>query len=244
MGRPLKQKFFDPKPDTPADGSSRILIGGEGVTVTGGNAVMTFSNIGLGYYSANVAATFSAPQLPTGITAVAGAITLWANGAIQAVAVTNAGTGYYVAPTVTFTGANTYPAAGTAAIDTPATTANAIATSAFIPAADGGSSAVVGDIIKQVGARRYKVVTAQGTGKCKLVTTAPTAGTMTISATDSLGSTYYVKKLEERLVTLIQDTDGGSGFDYTSGKKAKWSITGSAVAPSDNDIGTVIVSSN
>ena len=243
MGRPLKQKFFDPRPDTPADGSSRILIGGEGVTVTSGNAVMTFSNVGLGYF-ANVTATFSAPQLPTGVTAVAGTIYRHANGAIKAVGVSNAGTGYYVAPTVTFFDANTYPAAGTAAIDSVTTTANAIATSAYIPAANGGSSAVDGDIIKQVGARRYKVVTSQGTGKCKLVTTTPSAGTMTITATDSLGSTYYVKKLEERLVTIIQNTDGGSGFDYSDGEKAKWTLTGSAVAPSTGDIGTVVVASN
>lgn len=240
MGRPLKQKFFDPRPDTPADGSSRILIGGEGVGT--GNATVTFSNVGLGYYAANVGATFSAPQLPTGVTAVAGAIILWANGAIQAVSVTTAGTGYTQAPTITFTGANTYPASGTAAVTS--VTANVIATSAFIPAANGGSSAVVGDIIKQVGARRYKVVTAQGTGKCKLITSAPTAGTMTITATDSLNSTYFVKKLEERLVTLIQDTDGGSGFNYVNGKKAKWTLTGSAVAPTAGDIGTVVINSN
>jgi hypothetical protein len=240
MGRPLKQKFFDPRPDTPADGSSRVLIGGEGVGT--GNATVTFGNVGLGYYSANVAATFSAPQLPGGVTAVAGAITLWANGAIQAVSVSNAGTGYTSAPTLTFTGANTYPATGTAAITSTVT--NVIATSAWIPTVNGGSSAVVGDIVKQVGARRYKVTTAQGTGKCKLVTEVPTAGTMTIAATDSKNSTYYVKKLDERLVTLVQNTDGGSGFDYDTGEKAKWSLTGSASAPSASDIGTVLISSN
>lgn len=240
MGRPLKQKFFDPTPDTPGNGTSRVIIGGEGVGT--GNATITFSNVGLGYYAANVGATFSAPQLPGGVTAVAGPITLWANGAIQAVSVTTAGTGYTSAPTITFTGANTYPASGTAAVTS--ITANVIATSAYIPVANGGSSAVVGDIVKQVGARSYKVITAQGTGKCKLVTTSPTAGTMTITAEDSLGSTYYVKKLEERLVTLVQNVDGGSGFDFASGKRAKWTLTGSAAAPSAGDIGTVKVYSN
>jgi hypothetical protein len=236
MGRPIKQKFFDPKADTPADGSSRILIGGEGVVST-----LTFSNLGAGYYSANVAITLAAPQLPGGVQATVSSIALFGNGAINTYSLSG-GSGYTSAPAVTITGANATPAVATATLTSVVT--NVIATTAFIPVANGGSSGVVGDIVKQVGARRYKVTTAQGTGKCKLVTTTLTAGTMTIGATDSLGSTYFVKKLEERLVTLIQDTDGGSGFDYTDGKKAKWSLTGSAVAPTTGDIGTVIVSSN
>jgi hypothetical protein len=235
MGRPIKQKFFDPRPDTPADGSDRILIGGESVSS------LTFSDIGEGYYAANVAITLGAPQLPTGIQATVSSIVLFGNGAIDTFTLSG-GTGYTSAPAVTITGANTTPAVATATLTSAVR--NVIATSAFIPAANGGSSAVVGDIVKQVGARRYKVVTAQGTGKCKLVTITPTAGTMTITATDSLGSTYFVKKLEERLVTLIQDTDGGSGFDYADGKKAKWSLTGSASAPGTGDIGTVLISSN
>jgi hypothetical protein len=101
---------------------------------------------------------------------------------------------------------------------------NVIATSAFIPASNGGSSAVAGDIVKQVGSRRYKVATAQGTGKCKLVAAAPAAGQMTIIATDSLGSTYYVTKLVESLVTLTQNTDGGSGFEFNTGVRAKWAL--------------------
>jgi hypothetical protein len=235
MGRPIKQKFFDPRPDTPADGSSRILIGGESVSS------LTFSNRGEGYYSANVAITLGAPQLPTGIQATVSSIVLFGNGAINTFTVSG-GTGYTSAPAVTITGANTTPAVATATLTSAVT--NVIATSAFIPAANGGSSAVAGDIVKQVGARRYKVVTAQGTGKCKLVTTTPTAGTMTIGATDSLNSTYFVKKLEENKVTLIRDTDGGSGFDYDSGEKAKWTLTGSAVAPTTGDIGTVVIASN
>lgn len=236
MGRPIKQKFFDPRPDTPADGSSRILIGGEGVVST-----LNFSNRGAGYYSANVAITLGAPNLPGGTQATVSAITLFGNGAINTYTLAG-GTGYTSAPSVTITGANATPAVATSALTSVVT--NVIATSAWIPAADGGSSAVAGDIVKQVGARRYKVTTAQGTGKCKLVTTTPTAGTMTITATDSKNSTYYVKKLEERLVTLVQSSDGGSGFDYETGAKAKWSLTGSASAPTTGDIGTVIVSSN
>jgi hypothetical protein len=235
MGRPIKQKFFDPKADTAADGSSRILIGGESV------GSLTFSNRGEGYYSANVAITLGAPNLPTGVQATVSSIVLFGNGAINTFTVSG-GTGYTSAPAVAITGANTTPAAATATLTSVVT--NVIATTAFIPAANGGSSAVAGDIVKQVGARRYKVITAQGTGKCKLVTTTPSAGTMTIIATDSQGSTYYVKKLEENTATLVQNTNGGSGFDYDTGEKAKWSLTGSATAPAAGNIGTVIISSN
>lgn len=221
MGRPLKQKFFDP-----VEGS--INIGGEGV------ASLSFSNLGGGYYTANVAISLGAPNLPGGTQATVGSITLFGNGAINSYTIV-AGAGYTTAPAVTITGANTGTAVATSALTSAVT--NVIAISAYIPAADGGSSAVIGDIIKQVGARRYKVRTAQGTGKCKLVTAAPGAGEMTITATDSLNSTYYVKKLDERLVTLIQNSDGGSGFEFSDGARAKWSLA-SAVT------GTVQIASN
>lgn len=230
MGRPLKQKFFDPV----ADGTSRVTIGGEGVSS------LTFSNRGEGYFLANVAITLGAPNLPGGTQATVGSITLFGNGAINSVTITNAGAGYTSAPAVVITGANTTPAEATSTLTSAVT--NVIATTAWIPAADGGSSAVVGDIVKQVGARRYKVTTAQGTGKCKLVTTTPTVGTMTIGATDSNGSTYYVKKLEENTVTLVRNS--GSTWDYASGEQAKWTIAGSAVAPTGGDIGTVVIASN
>ena len=221
MGRPLKQKFFDP-----VEGS--ISIGGEGVSS------LSFSNRGAGYYSANVAIALGAPNLPGGTQATVGSITLFGNGAINSFTIVG-GAGYTSAPSVTITGANATPAVATSTLTSAVT--NVIATSAYIPVADGGSSAVAGDIVKQVGARRYKVTTAQGTGKCKLVTAAPTAGTMTIAATDSLGSTYYVKKLDERLVTLIQNTDGGSGFEFGDGTRAKWSLSAAVT-------GTVQIASN
>lgn len=221
MGRPLKQKFFDA-----VEGS--LPTGGEGV------ASLSFSNIGGGYYTANVAITLGAPDLAGGTQATVNGITLFGNGAINSYTIVG-GAGYTTAPSVTITGANTTPAVATSALTSVVN--NVIAISAYIPTADGGSSAVIGDIIKQVGARRYKVRTAQGTGKCKLVTAAPGAGEMTIAATDSLNSTYYVKKLDENLVTLIQNSDGGSGFEFANGARAKWSLA-AAVA------GTVQIASN
>jgi hypothetical protein len=230
MGRPLKQKFFDPV---------------EGSVTFGGESISTINLItkGQGYYLANAAVSFGAPNLPGGVQATASVTTVNAGGYITAVSITNAGSGYTSAPAVTITGANSSPASFTTTLTSAVT--NVIATSAYIPAANGGSSAVAGDIIKQVGARRYKVTTAQGTGKCKLVTAAPGAGEMTITATDSQSSTYYVKKLDENTATLVRNS--GSGFDYANGEQAKWTLTGSAEAPGSEgfgDIGTVVVSSN
>lgn len=221
MGRPLKQKFFDPD-----EGS--ISIGGEGVSS------LSFSNIGEGYYTANVAITLGAPDLPGGTQATVGSIVLHGNGAIDTYAIVG-GAGYTSAPAVTITGANTTPAVATSALTSAVT--NVIAVSAYIPVINGGSSAVAGDIVKQVGSRRYKVRTAQGTGKCKLVAAAPGAGEMTIAATDSLGSTYYVTKLTEQLALLTQNSDGGSGFEFASGVRAKWSLAAAVT-------GTVQIASN
>lgn len=221
MGRPIKQKFFDPIEGT-------VSIGGEGVST------LSFSNAGEGYYTANVAITLGAPNLPTGVQATVGSITLLGNGAINTYTIVS-GTGYTTAPTVTITGANTTPAVATSTLTSAVT--NVIATSAYVPVADGGSSAVAGDIVKQVGTRRFKVKTAQGTGKCKLVAAAPAAGEMTVTATDSLGSTYYVTKLTKNLATLTQLNDGGSGFEFETAARAKWALDAAVT-------GTVQVTSN
>lgn len=247
MGRPIKAKFFNPVDNT-AD--ARVLIGGEGVLSNGGGVVaLTFSNRGLGYYAANAAVTFGAPQIPTGTTAT-GTVALFGNGAINTVTITSAGTGYTTKPSVTFTGANSTPAAATiTGSGLTAAVTNVLAVSAYIPVVNGGSSAVVGDIIAQKGTRRFKVVTAQGTGICTLTNAAPTAGKMTITATDSQGSTYYVTKLNGRLALLEQNTDGGTGFDYATGTQAKWtdglgSFAVATAAPTATNIGTVTLTTN
>ena len=78
-----------------------------------GNVVATFSNIGLGYYQANVSAIFSTPTAPAGVSPVVNNVYLHANGAIKSVRLSSYGFGYLTAPTVTFTGANTYTASVT-----------------------------------------------------------------------------------------------------------------------------------
>jgi hypothetical protein len=136
----------------------------------------------------------------------------------KAVVITNAGSGYTDATDAapTFTQSVTGTSVLTAAKQ------NAITISAFVP---GGSSAVVGDIVKQTASRAYRVTTAQGTGRCDLVAAAPTAGQMTMTAVDSAGGTYYVIKLTARRALLIKGDRTGTQFTTgTTGISIPWSF--------------------
>lgn len=214
MGRPIHKKYFG---NTNTDD-----IGGEGVASTSGNVAVTFSNIGEGYYSANAAVTFSAPQIAGGTTAT-GTVYLFANGAIKAVGLSNAGTGYTTKPTLTFTGANTTPAAGAiTGGGLTATVTNALAANARVT---GGTVGKVADIVSQRSSRRYKVRNADGTSVCKLVPRLPAAvGEMSLIATDSAAGTYYVTKLTAHLATLTAI----DGTEFTNGDNVRWTL-GSAV---------------
>lgn len=78
-------------------------------------------------------------------------------------------------------------------------------------------------IDKQTSDNEYKMTTAGGTSICTLVAdNTPDEGQAYITATDALGSTYFVLNLEAHLVVLDQDTDGGSGFVWNSGDEAPW----------------------
>jgi len=204
MGRPIKKLYIG---NRNTDG-----VGGEGVL---------YANVyigGTGYYTANVGVTFAAPQL-TGGTTAEGTVTLNGDGNVTAIAVTTAGTGYTSAPVLTVTGANASGALGNVTLYGTGVTTNAIAVSAYIP---GGSSAVAGDIIAQKGSKTYNVATAQGTGECVLVAAAiPTEGQMNITATDSAGGTYYVKKLTNRTAVLLRAT----GTEFETDAKVKWGDT-------------------
>jgi hypothetical protein len=134
------------------------------------------------------------------------------------VVITEPGSGYTAAPTSTPTQSVSFTS-----VALTSTQQNAINGIAYVT---GGSSAVAYDIIKQEASRRYLVKTAQGTSQCKLVAAAPGAGEMTIIATDSLGSTYYVTKLTARRATLTQASDGGDGYEFDTGEVAGWNITG------------------
>lgn len=204
MGRPIASKYFG---NRNVDG-----VGGEGVLAA--NVFVA----GTGYFSANAAVTFTAPQIAGGSTAT-GTLTLNGSGNVTGVVITSSGSGYTSAPTATVTGANTSPAT-VANITLTSTRQDAITVSAYLATADGGSSAVASDIVKQVGSRRYRVRNAQGTGKVKLVVTAPAAGECRMTATDSDGGTYYVSKLESRTACLIPNT----GTQFAANAHVRWTL--------------------
>jgi len=231
MGRPIKSKYINPYGSnyTAGDGAQRPGIGGESVTVTSGNASPSFSNRGLGYYTGNVYATVSAPQLTNGTTATISTVHLFANGAVKALAISNAGSGYTAAPTVTFFEANNTPAAATVAIDVSTTRANSILANCYFT---GGSPVSTADILKARGARTFLCKTGATVETLKLKPTAtPGFGEMSITATFADASTFQIAKITGRKV-------------YSStGKSYKWTLTtGAAANVSTSDI-TVVVSS-
>lgn len=205
MGRPIKSKYFGTQ-----KGQG---VGGEGVD---------FVTIGTNPESTlTVTVVFSAPNLAGGTTA-AGSVVKVGN-TVTDVTITTAGSGYTSAPTVTFTGTN-MDVIGDATATLTTSVLDVMACTAYIPTSDGGSSAVTGDIQEQVSSKKYRVVTAQGTGPCKLVTTSTlSAGEMFIGATDSNGSTYYVKKLTARKAVLVQRVVNGS-FLFDTNEAAGWTL--------------------
>jgi hypothetical protein len=214
MGRPIKSIYFGNR--------NTNKVGGEALYSTGGNVALTFTgNLGFGYYSANVAATFSAPTVTGGVTAVAGTVYLHANGAIKAVGISNTGTGYTAASTLTFTGANVAaPATVTANAQPTATTDNGIASNAWVTGDTIGRTN--GDIIKQTGSKTFRVATSYGAGKCRLTANAlPVAGEMTITATFAGSQTFKIAKLNGKIC-----------YD-SAGNKYRWTLgtASNAAAP-------------
>lgn len=91
----------------------------------------------------------------------------------------------------------------------------------------GGASRANSDIVKQVGSRRFKIHSSDGTGVCKLVARVPAAaGEASMVATDSLGKTYYVTKITEHKALLTQF--GATGHEFASDTMVKWTF-GAAV---------------
>jgi len=82
---------------------------------------------------------------------------------------------------------------------------------------DNGSK--IGDIIKQVSTRRFKVRTADGTAICSLKSTAVSAeGDMTLNATDASGKTYYVTKINNHRATVVPYGTNGHEFPLLAGQ--------------------------
>ena len=220
MGRPLNHKFFGD-----LNYSYGAMVGGEGVaSVTVGG-----TNNSSGYTTGD-AVTFSAPQIAGGTTAT-GTIVATA-GAIVSITITSAGTGYTSAPTVTASTGTIGTTTLTAVLTSGAaatTRRNALAPQVRISSTNRTSG---NDIVSQKGSKRFVCKSQDGQAVCKLVAATPSAaGEMAIAATDSQNSTYWVRKITKNKVELIQNSDGGTGFDFADGDTAKWTITGSASAP-------------
>jgi hypothetical protein len=225
MGRPIKSIYFGSPKGTG--------VGGEGVI---------YANVwvaGTGYYSANAAVTFSAPQITGGTTAT-GTVSLNGSGNVTAILVTSAGSGYTSTPTATITGANASPASANVTLFGGTVTADAIFANAWVAGASIGKTA---DIVTQRSSRRYRVTNADGTSVCRLVPTGlngvnsptvaavisaggPTAeGQMTIIATDSAGGKYLVGKLESRTALVFPAAIGGSaGTEFAANTHVRWNV--------------------
>jgi hypothetical protein len=221
MGRPLSKKFFgESNPDDVGGEGIASIVGVSGLTgMTAAATVLTID-----------AAQITAPQITGGSKPT---LTFVANAATTGtVTIVTAGSGYTSAPTVSVFG---NLSAGGSGVATPAVTlivagrANAISPQVRIAGTNRTSG---NDIVKQVGSKRFKVRSQDGTGVCKLVAATPAnALEMAIAATDSQSNTYWVKKLTKNKVALVRNTLVGATWDIVDGDTAKWTITGSAVAP-------------
>jgi len=219
MGRPLNKKFFA---NTNLQDFGTANTGGESIASVTAPAG-TLATLVNGTYTIP-AGSIGAPNITGGAKPV---LTVTVTGATAyTVTVVSAGSGYTSAPTITFAGS----VAGGTGSATPVATLtsgasarqNGIVCEAQIGA---GAEVTTGDIIKQVSGRRYKVQTSGGVGVCKLVTTADLGvNEMSITATDSAGGTYFVRKLTARKAVLV----AGTGTQFATGTTAKWTF-GAAV---------------
>jgi len=119
----------------------------------------------------------------------------------------------------------------TATLVAAVTSANSIQANAWLSTSSIGKQA---DIVSQRSSRRYRVTNADGTGVARLISATectaantaggpPSAGTMTITATDSTGGTYWVTKIDSRTATV---TPGGTGpgSQFAANAHVQWTV--------------------
>jgi len=162
----------------------------------------------------------------------------------SAVVITEQGSGYTAAPTVSayanrggITVATIVLTTDSGSVGSDTNEENAISITAYIPAVGeagyisgaGGSSAVAADIMRQSGRNKYVVRTAQGVGRVKLVAATPTKGQASIIATDSAGGTYYVTELRGRRAHIIKGDQTGTQFTTgNDGIDVAWTFNGTS----------------
>ena len=147
------------------------------------------------------------------------------------VTITEKGSGYVGTETFTFTKPGTTSGtvpAGTIVLTTESGVPHASGNqeNAIIVYADtDNNGSKIGDIIKQRSTKRFLVTTADGTAICALKSSAVSAeGEMTITATDSVGGTYFVTKIGARRCTVTR----GTGTQFATNSSVPWTF-GSAV---------------
>jgi hypothetical protein len=160
------------------------------------------------------------------------------------ITMTERGSGYVNAADAAVTFTPTNSAAVTAVLTTDSGSVgsatnqeNAIQITAWVPAtgtagniSGNGTSAVVGDIVRQTGNGKYIVRTAQGVGRVKLVAGTPAVGEATIIATDSAGGTYYVTKISDRRCNIVKGNQSGTQFTTGTGAgiTVSWTFNGTS----------------
>lgn len=119
-----------------------------------------------------------------------------------------------------------------ATMDPAVTTGNTIQGNAYLTTGAGGR---ICDIVSQRSSRRYRVTNDEGTGVVRLISATectaantaggpPTAGTMTITATDSDGGTYWVTKIESRTATITPGPVATAGTQFTPNAHVRLSL--------------------
>ena len=224
MARSLNKKYFGNR-NVGTTGTGDDKIGGQGV------ASVTIGGSWAGFTAGTTTVSFSAPQLPGGVTATGTAVINGSN-AVTGVTITEKGSGYTTAPSVTIAdsdgGAETTGTAvavlttDTGNVGSSTNQENAITPYAYVT----GGSRKIADIISQKGARRFKVTTADGTEVCSLVTdgAANAAGEMDLTALDSAGGEYWVKKISSRRCTVVRKAGGSGGTQFATDSTVPWTF--------------------
>lgn len=127
-----------------------------------------------------------------------------------------------------------------ATMDAVITTANTIQGNAYLSAGAGGR---ICDIVSQRSSRRYRVTNDEGTGVVRLIKSTevgaantaggpPSAGLMTILASDSDGGTYWVTKVDGRTATITAgSTTPGAQFP-TANTQVAWTLNAAVASTS------------
>lgn len=203
------------------------------VTANGDGVVTAVTPLARGTFAGALATGAQAPATDS-VAGLGCEITLTYR--VKSIQVVTAGSGHKVGSTVTITGANTGSAA-TATVATIAADTGAVGSltnqenAIVIHANTANEGDQVGDIIRQVSGRRYKVKADNVVTICKLVADdTPSIAEAYIIATDNNGNTYYVMKLTAHRATLTRKSNNESTWLFTTGQSAQWTFGATTVS--------------